>query len=93
MAARMSGMASRAVTALLLGLIRAYQYLVSPWLGGACRYTPTCSAYAAGAIRGFGPLRGGWLTLRRLARCHPWGGAGYDPLPDPKPRVLREKVH
>lgn len=66
----------------LLGLVRAYQLLISPWLGGACRHVPTCSAYAQDAIRRFGPLYGTWLTLRRIGRCHPWGSSGYDPVPD-----------
>jgi putative membrane protein insertion efficiency factor len=66
----------------MLGLIRAYQLTLSPWLGRQCRYTPTCSVYAAEAIRRFGPLRGAWLALKRLGRCHPWGAAGYDPVPD-----------
>lgn len=68
--------------AALLALIRCYQLLVSPWLGGACRHMPTCSAYAQDAIRRFGPLRGMWLALRRVGRCHPWGTSGYDPVPD-----------
>lgn len=67
---------------LLMGLIQGYQYLISPVLPGSCRYEPTCSAYAAEAVARFGALRGGWLALRRLARCHPWGGWGYDPVPD-----------
>jgi hypothetical protein len=69
---------------LLLGAIKAYRYLVSPWLVGRCRHVPSCSAYAADAIRRFGPLHGGWLTVKRLARCHPWGTAGYDPVPEPR---------
>ena len=66
---------------LLCGLIRGYQLLVSPVLPAACRYLPTCSDYAAEAIERRGPLVGTWLALRRLARCHPWGGSGYDPVP------------
>jgi putative membrane protein insertion efficiency factor len=69
-------------TAIMLGLIRAYQWGISPWLGPRCRFQPTCSEYAAAAIRRFGPLRGGWLGLKRIGRCHPWGGSGYDPVPD-----------
>jgi hypothetical protein len=82
MAARVTFGLARATERLMLGLIRAYQLTLSPWLGRDCRYLPTCSAYAAEAIRRFGPRRGAWLALRRLGRCHPWGGAGYDPVPD-----------
>jgi len=66
----------------LLAAIRVYQLTLSPWLGRQCRYLPTCSAYAAEAIERFGPLRGSWLALKRLGRCHPWGGSGYDPVPE-----------
>ena len=65
----------------LLTLIRGYRAGVSPLLPPACRYTPTCSAYAAEAIARYGAGRGSWLALRRLLRCHPWGGTGYDPVP------------
>jgi putative membrane protein insertion efficiency factor len=65
----------------LLVLIRGYQLGISPLLPAACRYTPTCSAYAAEAIRRHGALRGSWLATRRLLRCHPWGGTGHDPVP------------
>jgi uncharacterized protein len=68
---------------LLCGLIRAYQLLISPVLPPACRYLPTCSAYAAEAVERYGALTGTWLALKRLARCHPWGGSGYDPVPPP----------
>jgi hypothetical protein len=63
--------------------VRAYQVTLSPILGGGCRFTPTCSAYAAEAITTFGATRGLWLALKRLARCHPWGGFGHDPVPKP----------
>lgn len=66
---------------ILIGVVRLYQLAVSPWMPGACRYTPTCSSYAIDAIDGHGPVRGSWLAMKRLARCHPWGGYGYDPVP------------
>ena len=68
-------------SAILRTLIRGYQLLVSPILPAACRFRPTCSEYGMEAIARHGALRGGWLTVRRVARCHPWGGHGYDPVP------------
>ncbi len=65
----------------LLVLVKFYQYCISPYTPPACRFTPTCSQYAVEALKKYGPLKGGWLTLKRLARCHPWGGSGYDPVP------------
>jgi putative membrane protein insertion efficiency factor len=70
------------LTLLLRGLIRSYQLLISPVLGPSCRYLPSCSDYAAEAIERHGALAGTWLAVRRLARCHPWGGSGYDPVPE-----------
>lgn len=66
---------------LLLLLIRTYQYLLSPWVGGSCRYWPTCSEYAREAIEMHGAARGSWLALCRLGRCHPYGRGGFDPVP------------
>lgn len=66
---------------LLILPIRFYQRYVSPTLPPACRFTPTCSQYAIEAIQKHGALKGLWLALRRLLRCHPWGGSGYDPVP------------
>lgn len=62
-------------------LIKLYQWIISPWLGSRCRYTPTCSQYAIEALKKYGPVKGLWLTIKRIARCHPWGGHGYDPVP------------
>jgi putative membrane protein insertion efficiency factor len=61
--------------------VRLYQYLLSPLLPMACRYAPTCSEYAVMAIRKHGLLKGWWLAIKRIGRCHPWGGSGYDPVP------------
>lgn len=66
---------------LLLLLIKAYRYAISPLLGPSCRFFPTCSEYAAQAIEKYGAGRGGWLALKRIARCHPWHPGGYDPVP------------
>ena len=66
---------------LMLALIRFYRRGISPLRPSCCIFTPTCSQYALEALRKYGPLKGGWLTLKRLARCHPWGGSGYDPVP------------
>ena len=67
---------------ILLWMIRAYQLLLSPWLGARCRFYPSCSCYAHTAIERHGVLRGTWLGLRRLLRCHPFHKGGYDPVPD-----------
>ncbi|MDH6354783.1 putative membrane protein insertion efficiency factor [Dysgonomonas sp. PH5-45] len=66
---------------ILLGLVYFYKYSISPLLPAACRYTPTCSEYAVEAIKKHGPFKGGWLAVKRIARCNPWGGHGYDPVP------------
>lgn len=68
-----------------LAAIYAYRLTLGPWLGGHCRFHPTCSRYALDAYRAHGPLRGTLLTLKRLARCHPWGPHGFDPVPPPTP--------
>lgn len=65
----------------LIALIRVYQWGISPWLGPRCRYVPTCSHYAVEALKKHGLLKGTWLALRRISRCHPWGGHGVDPVP------------
>jgi len=62
-------------------LIKFYQYVVSPLLGPKCRFTPTCSQYAVEALKKHGLLKGGWLTVKRISRCRPGGGSGYDPVP------------
>ncbi|HJT12502.1 MAG TPA: membrane protein insertion efficiency factor YidD [Dongiaceae bacterium] len=67
--------------AALIAPIRFYQWTLSPLVGFNCRYAPSCSAYAIEAIATHGALRGLWLALRRILRCHPWGGSGYDPVP------------
>lgn len=63
--------------------VKGYRLIFSPWVGFNCRYHPTCSAYALEALERHGALRGGWLALRRIGRCHPWGGMGVDPVPEP----------
>ncbi|MDW8459180.1 MAG: membrane protein insertion efficiency factor YidD [Verrucomicrobiota bacterium] len=76
------GFCSR-TTVLAVGLIRLYQWTLSPLLGGACRFHPSCSNYAIDAIHLHGVLRGSWLTIKRLARCHPFHPGGIDPVPSP----------
>ncbi len=69
---------------ILIGVIRVYQMAISPWTPAACRFTPTCSTYAMDAIDTHGVARGGLLAVKRVGRCHPWGGFGMDPVP---PRI------
>ena len=64
-----------------IALIKIYQWIISPILGPKCRFTPTCSQYGIEALKKHGLFRGVWLTVKRIARCHPWGGSGYDPIP------------
>ena len=66
---------------LFIGLIKLYQYTLSPFFGRQCRFVPTCSQYGIEAIQKYGVMKGGWLALKRILRCNPWGGSGYDPVP------------
>ncbi len=72
---------SKPVSKIFIGLIRFYQGAISPMTPPSCRYQPTCSQYAVEAIQKYGAVKGSWLALKRIARCHPWGGSGYDPVP------------
>jgi putative membrane protein insertion efficiency factor len=69
--------------AALMALVRFYRTAISPWTPAACRYDPTCSAYMLEALESHGALRGSWIGLKRIMRCHPWGGSGLDPVPHP----------
>ena len=65
---------------IMLSLVWVYRNMISPMKPATCRYTPTCSQYAVDALNKYGPFKGGWMALRRIGRCHPWGGSGYDPV-------------
>ena len=73
---------------LLVGLVKGYRLLLSPWLGSSCRFTPSCSLYSIDALRQHGAAAGTYLTLARIARCHPWCEGGHDPVPENKPRLF-----
>ena len=77
---------------ILIFIIRAYRYLVSPLLGPHCRFYPTCSCYAQTALEQHGLIRGGWLSLRRLSRCHPWHPGGVDPVPEKERDETQKKA-
>lgn len=77
---------------LLIALVRGYRLLLSPWLGASCRFEPTCSAYALLALQGHGAAAGSYLTLRRLARCHPFCEGGHDPVPELAPALFRHFI-
>ncbi|RIJ43231.1 membrane protein insertion efficiency factor YidD [Pontibacter oryzae] len=64
----------------ILGLVWVYRNMISPMKPATCRYTPTCSQYALDAVNKYGPFKGGWMAMKRIGRCHPWGGSGYDPV-------------
>ena len=74
--------------ATLIGLVKAYRLLLSPWLGSSCRFTPTCSVYALGVLEQHGALAGAYLASARIARCHPWCAGGHDPVPAEPPRLF-----
>ena len=74
------------IKSLLIGLVKGYRLLLSPWLGSACRFEPTCSAYSLQALQTHGAAAGSYLTLKRLARCHPWCAGALDPVPAEKPK-------
>ena len=71
----------KALASVLIFFIKVYQWTLSPLIGRACRYTPTCSNYGIEALRKHGPFKGSWLTIKRVLSCNPWGGSGYDPVP------------
>lgn len=73
---------------LLVGLVKGYRLLLSPWLGNGCRFEPTCSVYAIGALERHGALLGSYLMLHRIGRCHPWCQGGHDPVPEQAPRLF-----
>ena len=77
---------------LLIGLVKGYRLLLSPWLGSACRFEPTCSAYSLQALQTHGAAAGSYLTLARLARCHPWCAGGLDPVPANPPRLFTKLI-
>lgn len=78
------------IKSLLLALVKGYRLLLSPWLGSACRFEPTCSAYSLQALEQHGAAAGSYLTLARLVRCHPWCAGGHDPVPAAKPRLFTQ---
>lgn len=80
------------IKALLIALVKGYRLFLSPWLGSACRFEPTCSAYALQALQFHGAAAGGYLTLARIARCHPWCAGGHDPVPTEKPRLFTQLI-
>ncbi len=82
------GWLSRAINAVLMGVVKAYRFFLSPWLGSACRFTPTCSQYALQALDRHGPTAGSYLAARRLLRCHPACAGGHDPVPEQAPRLF-----
>lgn len=76
------------IRGLLIGLVKGYRLLLSPWLGSSCRFTPTCSAYSLEALQRHGAAAGAYLTAARIARCHPWCDGGHDPVPAQAPRLF-----
>jgi putative membrane protein insertion efficiency factor len=80
------------IRSLLISLVKGYRLLFSPWLGSSCRFEPTCSAYSLLALQTHGAAAGSYMTLARLARCHPWCAGGSDPVPTEKPRLFTQLI-
>lgn len=80
------------VRRLFIFIVRAYRLLLSPWLGAGCRFEPTCSVYALGALQNHGAAAGSYLVLSRLVRCQPWCAGGHDPVPTEKPRLFSRLI-
>lgn len=80
------------IRAFLIGLVKGYRLLLSPWLGSSCRFEPTCSAYSLQALQMYDAAVGSYLTLARLVRCHPWCAGGPDPVPTEKPRLFTQLI-
>ena len=78
---------------ILSGLIQLYRWFLSPMMGSNCRFYPSCSCYAQESIERHGSLRGIWLAIRRLARCHPWHPGGFDPVPSEPPQIFKRTTH
>ncbi|MBA2406537.1 MAG: membrane protein insertion efficiency factor YidD [Chitinophagales bacterium] len=74
-------LSGKIISRFLMIIIRSYQHVISPWISPSCRFSPTCSEYALKAIEKYGSLKGGWMAVRRIAACHPWGRHGHDPVP------------
>ena len=77
---------------ILIGCVRGYRLLLSPWLGSSCRFEPTCSRYALQALEQHGAWHGSWLSARRILRCHPWCDGGHDPVPDQAPKLFSSLI-
>ncbi len=84
------GVVSKIGRGIIIGLVRFYQGAISPYLGRTCRYSPTCSQYMIEAVNEWGALKGFWLGIKRIGRCHPWGSHGHDPVPKNEQKKLKE---
>lgn len=84
-------MINKALSYILIGLVKFYRNFISPLTPASCRYTPTCSQYTLQALQRHGAFRGSWLGIKRIASCNPWGGSGYDPVPDPNSKKTKKE--
>jgi putative membrane protein insertion efficiency factor len=80
------------IAGIMMAMVKLYKHLISPWTPSACRHIPTCSTYAIQALQAHGPIKGGWLSLKRLSKCHPWGTEGYDPVPEKAKAIVKIKT-